>query len=181
MLIADEIIGLFAAKGNSQYGEDVTQLEHALQCAQHARNEGAPDELVVAALLHDIGHLVTDLPEDAADHGIDDRHEEMGVRYLRQHFPETITEPVRLHVEAKRYLCATVPGYLNALSDASRKSLELQGGVMNAVEVTQFEANPHYAAAVRLRGWDDRAKDPELHPADLDAYRDLLGKVAVGD
>jgi len=162
MDVASEILALFEAKGSLQYGEDVTQLEHALQCAAHARAECAPDSLVVAALLHDIGHLVTDEAEGAAEHGIDDRHEIVGDRYLAERFQASVCEPVRLHVEAKRYLCAVEPNYRQAFPQAPQLSLKLQGGPMSPAEILEFQRNPWYADAVRLRRWDDLGKDPEL-------------------
>ena len=174
MPVADDIIAFFHARGHENYGEDVTQLEHALQCAQLAVRAGASETLVVAALLHDIGHLVADLAPDAAEHGIDDRHEVVGNRYLVAHFPPSVAEPVRLHVDAKRYLCAVRPGYHDALSAASKLSLGLQGGPMSAEEVKEFEANPFYQDAVILREWDDSGKDPSLTVAPIESYREAI-------
>jgi phosphonate degradation associated HDIG domain protein len=155
----------------------VSQLEHALQAAHHAEQAGSADELVVAALLHDMGHLIHKLPEDCADHGIDDRHEKLGQAWLARHFGPEVTEPVRLHVAAKRYLCATDAEYLGQLSPASRKSLELQGGPFTPEEARQFERNPQYRQAVELRHWDDLAKVPGLPVPGLDHYRPRLEKV----
>ena len=155
----DEISRLFQERGDSQYGgECVTQAEHALQCALLAEQEGAHPSLIVAALLHDIGHLLHHLPDDAPDNGIDDRHETVGVNWLRGVFPPEVTEPVRMHVDAKRYLCAIDSGYLAQLSPPSVVSLGLQGGPMSPHEVEQFEANPFASDAIRLRRWDDTAK-----------------------
>jgi phosphonate degradation associated HDIG domain protein len=154
--------------GSDLYGgEPVTQLQHALQCAQLAENEGASPALITAALLHDVGHLLEDDFDDAPAHDEDRRHEELGDAFLSKWFGPDVTEPVRLHVAAKRYLCAVDPGYFDALSPMSRHSLMLQGGPMSADEVTEFEANPHYKDAVRLRRWDDRGKDPEMKTATL--------------
>jgi len=123
MNVVDEICDLFATKGHAAYvGEPVSQLEHALQAAHHAEQAGASDALVVAALLHDIGHLVHKLPEDAADHGIDTRHEQLGQAWLARSFGPAVTEPIRLHVPAKRYLCATDADYVAHLSAASVQS-----------------------------------------------------------
>jgi phosphonate degradation associated HDIG domain protein len=174
----DEICELFATKGHEAYvGEPVSQLEHALQAAHHAEQAGAADELVVAALLHDMGHLITKLPEDCADHGIDDRHEALGNAWLKQHCGPAVTEPVRLHVAAKRYLCATDAAYMRQLSPASQKSLALQGGPFTAEEVREFEGNPFFRDAVELRRWDDLAKVPGLRVPGLDHYRPRLEKV----
>lgn len=159
----EEIIELFAARGDSQYGgEAVTQLEHALQAALLAEQEQAPPELIVAALLHDVGHLLHDLPADAPDAGIDDRHENSAANYLCRHFPQRVVEPVRLHVPAKRYLCAIDAQYMQSLSQPSVVSLALQGGPMSAEEVAEFARHPYADDAVRLRRWDDAAKIPRL-------------------
>jgi len=154
--------------GNDLYGgEPVTQLQHALQCAQLAENEGASAALITAALLHDVGHLLEDDFEDAPEHDSDRRHEDLGDAFLSKWFGPNVTEPVRLHVAAKRYLCAVDPGYFDSLSPMSRHSLMLQGGPMSADEVAEFEANPHCKDAVRLRRWDDRGKDPRMKTATL--------------
>jgi phosphonate degradation associated HDIG domain protein len=157
--------------GSDLYGgEPVTQLQHALQCAQLAENEGASPALITAALLHDVGHLLEDDFEDAPAHDQDRRHEELGDAFLSKWFGADVTEPVRLHVAAKRYLCAVEPGYFDALSPMSRHSLMLQGGPMSEAEVAEFEANPYCKDAVRLRRWDDRGKDPNTKTATLGYY-----------
>jgi [1-hydroxy-2-(trimethylamino)ethyl]phosphonate dioxygenase len=176
--IVDEVCELFATKGHAAYvGEPVSQLEHALQAAYFAEQESASDALVVAALLHDIGHLVHKLPEDAADHGIDTRHEQLGQAWLGRYCGPEVTEPIRLHVPAKRYLCATDPEYLAQLSPASVQSLGLQGGPFTPAELSEFESNPFYREAVTLRRWDDLAKVPNLPVPDLDHYRPKLARV----
>jgi phosphonate degradation associated HDIG domain protein len=178
MKIVDEVCELFTTKGHAAYvGEPVSQLEHALQSAYHAEREGATDALVVAALLHDIGHLVHKLPEDAADHGIDTRHEHLGQAWLRRYCGPEVTEPIRLHVPAKRYLCATDPSYLAQLSPASQQSLALQGGPFTSDEVAEFEENPHFKQAVSLRRWDDLAKVPGMQVPPFDHYRPQLERV----
>lgn len=156
-----EVIDLFRRHGGSQYGgEAVSQLEHALQAATCAESERASSELIVAALLHDIGHLLHDLPDDAADQGLDDRHELLGAQWLEQRFCPAVVEPVKLHVDAKRYLCAIDPAYHSQLSGPSRTSLGLQGGTMSADEVREFEQRPYSKDAARLRRWDEAAKIP---------------------
>lgn len=178
MSVVDELMQLFATKGHDAYvGEPVSQLEHALQSAYYAEREGASDELIVAALLHDIGHLVHKLPEDAADHGIDTRHEHLGGAWLKRYCGPEVTEPIRLHVPAKRYLCATDTEYQAQLSSASIQSLGLQGGPFSAAEIEEFERNPHFRAAVALRRWDDLAKIPELDVPPLEYYRPRLERV----
>ena len=150
---------MFNEKGGRAYeGEGVTQLEHALQSAQRAEEAGASRELICAALLHDIGHLLNDRGETPTLRGIDDLHQYVALPFLRPHFPEAVLGPIRLHVDAKRYLCATRPGYREALSDDSKRSLALQGGVFAPDEAERFIRQPHAAEAVKVRLWDDAAK-----------------------
>ncbi len=156
-----DLLTLFDQRGASQYGgEAVTQLEHALQAAELAELQQAPASLIVAALLHDIGHLLHSLPNDSPDVGVDDCHETLGWRYLKSRFDDAVTEPVRLHVAAKRYLCATEKDYLNRLSPSSLISLELQSGPMSIEECAVFNNHAYAHQAVKLRRWDDEAKVP---------------------
>ena len=165
------ILQLFEEKGDSEYGgEAVTQLEHALQCAQLAEQNGGNQSLVVASLLHDIGHLLHELPDDAPDQGIDDAHEKSGYHFLRKYFLDEVCEPVRLHVPAKRYLCTTDPTYFATLSPPSVLSLELQGGQMDSGELEAFRSNPFYEDALKLRRWDDEAKVVGLETPDVNHY-----------
>ena len=176
--LLSKIDRLFAERGGGEYhGEAVTQLEHALQSAAFAEAEGAPPSLIVAALLHDIGHLLHTHGEDCATHGIDDTHEELGVRFLTKAFGGDVTEPVRLHVAAKRFLCATRPDYFARLSPASVTSLGLQGGPMSSDEVAAFRMNPHAESAVRLRAWDDKAKVVGLETPSFSHFRKYLEAV----
>lgn len=168
---ADVIRELFARRGHSEYGgEAVTQLAHALQSAFLAETANAPPALIVAALLHDLGHLLHDLPDDAPDRGIDDRHEVCGQRFLAKYFAADVTDPVRLHVAAKRYLCSVDDNYLRGLSQPSLISYELQGGRMTPEELAAFRQEPHFAAAIDLRRWDDQAKVPGLATPDLEHF-----------
>jgi phosphonate degradation associated HDIG domain protein len=158
-MVVDEIVSLYRRKGERAYeGEGVSQIEHALQSAHGAERDGASAELVCAALLHDIGHLLNDRGETPTLRGVDDLHQYMALPFLREHFPEAVLGPIRLHVDAKRYLCATRAGYREALSQDSQRSLELQGGVFSAQEAERFIAMPYAAEAVRVRLWDDAAK-----------------------
>jgi phosphonate degradation associated HDIG domain protein len=175
MTVIDRIFTLFREKGNGGYfGEAVTQTEHALQAAHLAEQSGAPAELVAAALLHDVGHLLHGLPEDLAERGMDGRHEEGGAAWLQPHFGPPVVDPIRLHVAAKRYLCAVEPDYHAGLSEASRRSLYLQGGPMSPEEVGDFEQEPWFRSAVAVRRWDDEAKVPGLVVPGLDHYRPCL-------
>jgi [1-hydroxy-2-(trimethylamino)ethyl]phosphonate dioxygenase len=167
MAAIDDIMSLFQTKGNTEYGgEKVSQLEHALQAAHLAKTENAPSNMIVAALLHDIGHLLADGPDAA--------HEQAGHAWISQHFPAEVSEPVRLHVAAKRYLCATNSKYLEQLSPASVQSLHVQGGPMTDTELDAFEEQPFYAQAVALRHWDDQAKTEKLAVPGLDTYRETI-------
>jgi [1-hydroxy-2-(trimethylamino)ethyl]phosphonate dioxygenase len=178
--VVEHIEHLFAVAGSGAYfGEAVSQTEHALQTARLAELAGAADALIVAALLHDIGHLLHGQGEDIAERGNDARHEVGGAAWLEWFFGPAVADPVRLHVAAKRYLCAVRPGYQTALSPASRRSLELQGGVLSADEVKRFEAEQASADAVALRLWDDEAKVPGLAVPGLEHYRSRLAALAV--
>lgn len=157
--VIQRIKRLFDRKGSSLYGgEAVTQLEHALQAAAMAESSGANAATISAALLHDLGHLLHDLPADAPDAGLDDIHEQLASDWLTKYFGPDVTEPVRMHVAAKRYLCAVDPQYDASLSHPSRQSMHLQGGKFDDAQVCQFEREPFFEQAVQLRRWDDWAK-----------------------
>jgi predicted HD phosphohydrolase len=173
--IIDFILDLFARRGSEEYmGEAVSMAQHMEQSAACAAAEGASDELVIASLLHDIGHFVGDFPVEALENGIDNLHEEAGARFLEVFYPASITEPIRLHVAAKKYLCAVDKNYFDCLSDASINSLRVQGGPMSPTEVDEFESNPHYLAAVDVRKYDDDGKVAGLDIKPAEDYRDKL-------
>lgn len=174
----DDLLGLFARLGARRYGEDVSQLDHALQTAHHARTDRASVALVAAALLHDVGHLLDKRGENAAERGLDTRHELIGAGYLTRGFGPAIVEPVRLHVQAKRYLAAVEPDYLERLSRASTLSLMLQGGPMTPAEVELFLGEPGRTEALQLRRYDEMGKAQDAPPADLASYRDMLLELA---
>lgn len=156
MITVDALLDLYERWGSDHYDEELSQLDHALQTAALAEAAGAPDETVVAALLHDVGHLL-DLRGDAPG-----PHERTGPAHLDGLFPEAVLAPIALHVEAKRYLCATEPGYAATLSAGSTASLRRQGGPMSAREIVVFESTSGWDVAVALRRWDDAGKLPEL-------------------
>ena len=168
-------IEVIRERGDAAYlGEPVSQTEHALQAAWAAEKTGADSALIAAALLHDLGHLLHDLPEDCAEAGIDDQHEDRGARWLARHFGPEVTEPIRLHVPAKRYLCATEQGYFEQLSEASVVSLRLQGGPFTPDEAARFLERPHAQAALALRRLEEQAKVPGLATPDLEHFRPRL-------
>jgi phosphonate degradation associated HDIG domain protein len=170
---ASEIAELYARRGHLAYdGEGITQWQHAWQCGQLARQAGAPPALQLAAWLHDLGHLMTGLDDTPTLRGHDDRHEAVAARFLAPLFGPAVTEPVALHVQAKRYLVATRPGYRDKLSPDSVRSLALQGGPMDEAACAAFLRQPFSADAVRLRAWDDAGKRPEWLPG-ADAAAEL--------
>jgi phosphonate degradation associated HDIG domain protein len=180
MLSIDDIETLFARRGGEQYsGEPVTQLEHALQSAALAEGEGADDELVTAALLHDLGHLVHDHGQTPSLRGIDDVHQYVALPFLRGLFSDRVLGAIQSHVDAKRYLCATRPGYHAALSADSKRSLLLQGGVFDAAQAAAFIAMPGAAEAVRLRLWDDLAKSADMETPPLGHFLKRARRIAL--
>ncbi len=179
-LSLQDIETLFATRGGEQYsGEPVTQLQHALQCAMLAQTSGADDALVTAALLHDLGHLLHDLGATPTLQGVDDVHQYRALPFLRGLFGDDVIEPVKLHVDAKRYLCATRPAYFAALSDDSRRSLALQGGIFSAGQAENFIRLPGAEAAVRLRIWDDLAKADGLSTPPLSHFMAHARRCAI--
>ena len=176
--IIDELRRLFSSHGNQHYGESVSQLDHALQCAALVARDGGGDALVAAALLHDIGHLlVLDRVPDAPttpEPDVDFRHEELGAAWLANHFGAAVTEPIRLHVAAKRWLHTRDPSFSESLSEASRLSLQVQGGRLSEQKRLEFEANPFATDAVTLRRAGDAGKVEGL---DCGALEDWLGLV----
>ena len=178
--LRQELLDIFVGRATRRYGlSAINQLQHALQAAALAEADGAPPATVLASLLHDVGHMVHQLGEDPAARGIDDRHEELGAKWLAERFGPDVCEPVRLHVAAKRFLCTTESDYFAKLSPDSVRSLELQGGTMSADEVDAFRANPLYAEAVHLRRYDEGAKDPRAQTPDFDYYLRHVAAVHV--
>ena len=181
MLTLQDIESLFVRRGAEQYsGEPVTQLENALQCAALAEAEGADDELVTAAFLHDLGHLLQDLGKTRWLRGVDDVHQYAALPFLRGLFGERVLGGIQLHVDAKRYLCATRPGYHEALSEDSKRSLKLQGGTFSDEQAQTFIARPGAADAVRLRIWDDLAKTAGAPTPPLSHFMARARRCALG-
>ena len=173
-LTIEQISALYRVQGAVQYGsEAVSQLQHALQCAHLAERAGSSPELIAAALLHDLGHFLglrsaNKTPDE------DDLHQYVAIPFLRGVFSPAVIEPIRLHVEAKRYLCCVEKHYLSSLSAASRYSLMVQGGAFSNAQAAAFIVRPHAVEAVELRRWDDLAKDPAAKPPDWTHYVHVL-------
>ncbi len=174
--IIDQIKTVFSERGQQRYGsEAVTQQQHALQSAYLAEREGASAQLITAALLHDIGHILDKqaLPNDD-EQDLDDLHEEIAYRWLLAQFGQEVAAPVQLHVVAKRYLCTVDSLYINLLSPTSLKSYHDQGGSMSTKEVEDFRRHPYFEAATQLRRWDDMAKDPGQETPGLDHFLEYV-------
>ncbi|MEJ0002628.1 MAG: phosphonate degradation HD-domain oxygenase [Pararobbsia sp.] len=178
-LSIEDIQHLYEEHGGIAYsGEPVTQLEHALQSAWLAEQADAGADLVAAAFLHDLGHLLNLQGHSPTVQGIDDQHQYFAMPFLRRILPESVLEPIRLHVDAKRCLCAIDSDYLGKLSADSMRSLRLQGGVFSDDEARAFLAKPYAEDAMRLRRWDDRAKVASLVTPDLPHYIAVVSRVS---
>ncbi len=176
--IIDRLADIFERRGVESYlGEAVTMAEHMYQTAALALAEGAPDALVVAALLHDIGHYTSEFGEYSADDIVDKQHDAAGAKVLEGVFPPVVVACVRLHVAAKRYLCATSADYYDRLSPPSRHSLALQGGPMSPAELEAFRGLAFHQDAVRVRQWDDGGKTEGVQTLTFDDFRPLLRRV----
>ena len=179
--MADRLLDAMARSASRLYGgEAVSELEHALQCAELARSAGADEELQLACLLHDVGRyavdqsLVFDTTEPTRAGPRARGHHEVGAELIAPWVSERVAWCVRIHADAKRYLCATEPGYFGRLSAASRHTLQLQGGVMTAAEVARLAIHPWLPDAVALRRWDDSAKVVGKTTRPLDAWAPLI-------
>lgn len=169
---------IFERRGGEEYlGEPVTMAEHMLQGACLAERQGEPEVIIVAALLHDIGHFTSEFGTFSMDDTHDKHHEEAGARVLERFFPSLVVDCVRQHVAAKRYICATDPTYFGELSAASIHSLKLQGGPMNAAEIAEFEANPNVREIVRVRRLDDAGKIAGMATPGFAHYAPMVQRV----
>ena len=179
-LTLTDIEQLFIRRGHEQYtGEPVTHMEHALQSATLGERAGASDGLITAALLHDLGHLLHDMPGTPSSEGVDDVHQYRVVPFLRGLFPDEVIGAIQRHVDAKRYLCATRPDYHAALSDDSKRSLQLQGGVFDSEQARAFIAEPGAEGSVQLRLWDDQAKKPGMRTPPLEHFLEKARRCAL--
>lgn len=179
MITFPEIRALFDLNGGRQYsGEPVSQLEHALQCAWFAESSGAGAELITASLLHDLGHMSNDMGATPTLRGVDDKHQYHAASVLKSLFPEAVRTPIRLHVDAKRYLCAVEDDYWDSLSPDSKRSLELQRGKFRPEEAEKFIVQPYARDAVMLRRWDDMSKIAGKKTPGLDHYLDIAAQCA---
>jgi phosphonate degradation associated HDIG domain protein len=179
-LSLEDIRSLFVEHGAISYsGEPVSQLEHALQSGALAEEEGASDELTAAAFLHDLGHLLNLRGETPTERGIDDVHQYFALPFLRPILPAAVLEPIRLHVDAKRCLCAIDSTYFSKLSADSVRSLKLQGGVFSDEEAQAFLQQPHAQDALRLRRWDDLAKTAGKETPDIEHFLRVVERVMV--
>ncbi|MEI6648581.1 MAG: HD domain-containing protein [Actinomycetes bacterium] len=175
----DEIAALFSSGESAEYlGEEVMLVEHMLQCAALALEAKASDELVVAALLHDIGHLLVEDALGAQEAGVDARHDVVGAEWVGRRFPQTVSEPIKLHVAAKRYLVSSDPKYFAQLSPASVHTLNLQGGFFTEMESQAFLALPGAEGAIQVRLWDDQAKIAGKSIPDLSAFKPMIDFLA---
>ena len=183
MQVLDDLARLYDERGATRYETNlatgVSQQQHALQCAALAVQAGAPDTLVAAALLHDLGHLLYEPASDGHAGGRDDVHQYMALSFLRPYFPLSLLEPIKLHVDAKRYLCHVDSNYWSALSVGSQSSLKRQGGPFDEKKAAAFIALPFAHDAVALRRWDDRAKDPGRAAPPFATYRGLLARICI--
>lgn len=173
---------LLLRRGQTQYGlEAINQLEHALQCANLAERAGETSETIVACLLHDLGHLLAAEREGTVEHDTteDDLHQFIALPFLRGLFSDAVLEPIRMHVDAKRYLCLIDPGYWDDLSIASKHSLEQQGGVFDETQAHAFIAQPYAEEAVRLRRYDDLAKVKDKQVPELEHYKTHLAAACI--
>ena len=171
----DQLSQLFAEHSDRELiGHRLSNADHMLQAAAAASVAQADDHLIAASLLHDIGHWIHNGPDDAAARGHDDCHEQVAADFLKPYFNDAVIAPIAMHVAAKRYLCAVKPEYFDALSPGSVRTLELQGGPMDATEIAEFEATPGFEDAVTMRRWDEYGKVPGLQVPDFDAYRSML-------
>jgi len=173
MRVVDEILNNFKTNKNLYIGEKVTISEHMIQTAMLAEEKKSPKSLVCACLLHDYGHFIVDEPDTMVSHSLDGKHEKLGFDFLKYYFVKDVVEPIKLHVLAKKYLCRD-KSYYDLLSDASKVSLKLQGGIMSDEETKKFTSLEFHSDAIKVRKFDDDGKNPNIKIKKIDDYRELL-------
>jgi predicted HD phosphohydrolase len=171
--IIDKIIKKYQTNKNFYLGEKVTIAEHMIQTAMLAEKNNSPQSLICACLLHDIGHFIIQDPDQLVSKSVDGKHEDIAFNFLKNYFKPEVTEPIKLHVSAKRYLCRE-KSYYNLLSKASKVSLELQGGKMNNDEAQKFILLKHHKDAITLRKYDDEGKIPNMKIKNINDYKELI-------
>lgn len=178
--IVEFLSDIFQRRGREEYlGECVTMEQHMLQAAHFAKQANESEEVIIAALLHDIGHFTSEFGAYSPDDTEDKHHEDAGAEILQTFFPKLISDCARYHVAAKRYLCATTPDYFNKLSPASVHTLSLQGGPMNDVEIAQFESNPYLTQIVNVRRYDEAGKEPDLETEPFSYYLPMMRRLVA--
>lgn len=176
----DEIVEIYTSGASEEYlGEDVKLVEHMLQCADLAKQSGASNELVLAALLHDIGHLLITDATEAHSSGIDAHHDEIGAQWVEERFPDSVSMPILLHVDAKKYLVATDSDYYEKLSQASKDTLKMQGGPLTLEEAAEFFALDGAKEAIQVRLWDDQAKVRDKPTSTIEEFREIIEALAL--
>ena len=178
MNIVNKIISNFKNSKKLYIGEKVTMSEHMIQTAMLAEENNSSKSLVCACLLHDYGHFIVDDPDLLVSKSLDGKHEDLGFDFLKNYFVQEVTEPIKLHVLAKRYLCRN-DSYYNLLSEASKISLKLQGGIMNDDEAKDFSSLKFYNEAIKVRKYDDDGKIPNVKIKDIEDYRDLISSQLI--
>jgi len=171
--IVDKIINKYQTNNGLYIGEKVTMTEHMVQTAMLAEQNYSPESLICACLLHDYGHFIIEDPDQLVSKSVDGKHENIAVQFLKNYFKPEVVEPIKLHVQAKRYLCRN-KSYWNILSEASKISLELQGGIMNNEEAQKFTSLKFHKESIMLRKYDDDGKIPNIKTKKIEDYRDLI-------
>ena len=178
MHIVDEIINKYQNNNSLYIGEKVTMTEHMIQTAMLAEENQSQESLICACLLHDYGHLIIENPDQLVSKLVDGKHEDIGFNFLKNYFKPEVVEPIKLHVQAKRYLCRE-KSYWNTLSEASKVSLKLQGGIMNDSEAKKFTSFKFYDNAILLRKYDDEGKIPNAKMKKIEEYRNLINSQLI--
>ena len=178
MRIVDEIINKYQNNNSLYIGEKVTMTEHMIQTAMLAEENHSSQSLICACLLHDYGHFIIEDPDHLVSKSINGKHEDIGFNFLNNYFKPEVVEPIRLHVQAKRYLCRK-KSYWGALSEASKVSLKLQGGVMSDVETEKFNSLKFHYEAILLRKYDDEGKIPNIKMKKIEEYRNLINSQLI--